>query len=81
MLTTCLSDSDPALASDSESDDALTSEVARIIDCSAATVRAYERRGWLHARRTRGGVRIFSRFECERFRAARDRKQGTSDAA
>lgn len=44
----------------------LTSEVARILSCSAETVRNKERAGVLTAIRTPTGVRIFNRLDVER---------------
>jgi excisionase family DNA binding protein len=44
-------------------EDLLVSEVARLLDCSSDKVRDLERRGVLRARRTGGGVRVFSRAE------------------
>jgi DNA-binding transcriptional MerR regulator len=46
-------------------------DVARALDVGPDVVRAYERRGKLHAIRTAGGVRLFSKVEVYRF--ARER--------
>jgi excisionase family DNA binding protein len=42
-------------------------DVARALNVGPDVVRAYERRGRLHAVRTAGGVRLFSKTEVERF--------------
>lgn len=52
-------------------DPVLTGEVARLLDVSEETVRAYDRRGVLRARRTSSGVRIFDRDDVERLRRSR----------
>jgi excisionase family DNA binding protein len=49
----------------------LTSEVARILDVSAETVRLWERQGRLRAAKTSGGVRLFDRRDVEQL--ARER--------
>jgi excisionase family DNA binding protein len=49
----------------------LTSDVARILDCTPDYVRQLERAGQLHAAKTEGGVRLFDRGDVERF--ARER--------
>jgi len=54
-----------------ESAKLLTSDVARILDCSTDNVRLLERSGQLHADKTEGGVRLFDRRDVERF--ARER--------
>jgi DNA-binding transcriptional MerR regulator len=54
-----------------ESGKLLTSDVARILDCSTDNVRLLERSGKLHADKTAGGVRLFDRKSVEQF--ARDR--------
>jgi excisionase family DNA binding protein len=54
----------------------LTSEVARILDVSAETIRLWERSGRLPARKTEKGVRLFDRRDVERLareRQARER--------
>jgi DNA-binding transcriptional MerR regulator len=49
----------------------LSSEVARIKDVTPATVRQWEQRGLLPAKRTASGTRIFSRSEVEKFQPPR----------
>ena len=41
-------------------DPVLTSEAARILEVSNETIRAWDRRGVLKARRTTSGVRVFA---------------------
>lgn len=45
----------------------LTSEVSRLLNVSAQTVRSWERRGLIHAVKTDRGVRVFDRVDVERF--------------
>jgi len=52
----------------------ITSEVARELGCTPATVRLMERRGELPAIRTASGVRLFRRVDVERVRAARQQE-------
>jgi DNA-binding transcriptional MerR regulator len=54
-----------------ESKKLLTSDVARILDCSTDNVRFLERSGKLPADKTAGGWRVFDRTSVEQF--ARDR--------
>lgn len=54
-----------------ESAKLLTSDVARILECSTDNVRLLERSGQLRADKTEGGVRLFDRKDVEQF--ARDR--------
>lgn len=53
------------------SDPVQTGEAARILHVSEETVREYDRRGVLKARRTTRGVRIFEREDVERLRRSR----------
>jgi excisionase family DNA binding protein len=54
------------------SDLVLTSEAARILGVSAQSVRQWERSGRLHATKTAGGVRLFSRTDVEEMRRSID---------
>jgi excisionase family DNA binding protein len=45
----------------------LTSDVAKILECSTDNVRLLERTGRLHAEKTEGGVRLFQRDAVEQF--------------
>jgi len=56
-------------------DGILTSEASRILGVSAQSVRSWERRGLLHAIKTTGGVRVFSRRHIVEFAEARQREQ------
>lgn len=56
-----------------------TADVARILNVTCASVRAYERKGQLRADRTAGGIRLFKRSEVERFR--RERNEGLRSQA
>ena len=49
----------------------LTSDVARILNCTPDYVRQLERAGQLAASKTESGVRLFNRVDVERF--ARER--------
>jgi len=53
----------------------LTSEAARILGISAQAVRERENLGRLHAAKTAGGVRLFSRSDVEDMRRALDDKR------
>jgi excisionase family DNA binding protein len=59
----------------------LTSEVARILDVSAETVRLWERNGRLRAQKTEKGVRLFDRADvvalAERLAREREGQQRT----
>jgi excisionase family DNA binding protein len=59
----------------------LTSAVARILGVSADRVRMLERDGQLPAQRTEGGVRLFSRADVMRLKAARERAMRRSSSA
>jgi len=50
-----------------------TSDAARILEISADTVRANERRGKLHALKTAKGQRLFRREDVLAFKRARKR--------
>jgi DNA-binding transcriptional MerR regulator len=49
----------------------LTSDVAKILDCSTDNVRVLERTGQLHAVKTPSGVRIYDPEEVDRLARAR----------
>jgi excisionase family DNA binding protein len=57
----------------------LTSEVSRLLDVSAQTIRLWERLGRLRATKTEKGVRLFSRADVEQLalELERQRNQGT----
>ena len=59
------------------SDPMFTSEAARILKVSNETVRAWNRRGVLKAKRTASGVRVFARDEVERLRRSLDERRKT----
>ena len=62
-------------------DPVFTSEVARMLTIANETVRAWERRGILKARRTTSGVRVFSRAEVEQLRRSLDEQRRTEEPA
>jgi predicted phosphohydrolase len=59
----------------SADDPVLVSEAARLLNKSVATIRKWEARGLLHARRTASGTRVFARGEIEQLRASLDRSE------
>jgi DNA-binding transcriptional MerR regulator len=52
-----------------------TSAVARLLELSAESVRAFERAGKLLATRTESGMRLFRRADVERLAAERRRRR------
>lgn len=52
----------------------MTSQAARILDRSAASVREYERKGLLHAMKTADGRRIFREDDVRKLAAELSRK-------
>lgn len=68
---------DPAL----DDFDLLTGDAARLLDSGSEAVRAHERAGRLHPRRTARGIRLFSRREVEALAAARAQRRVTKSAA
>src|SRR5262245_41230973 len=60
-------------------------DAARLAECAAETIRDNERRGRIKALKTVRGVRVFTRSEVERFKAARaarvERRQRRGDDA
>lgn len=62
-----------------------TSAVARLLELSSESVRAYERAGKLPATRTENGMRLFRRADVERLRRQREmqaaRRRGEPVAA
>lgn len=62
--------------------DLLSQDAAKILKVSADTVRLYESRGLLKARRTVSGVRLFRREDVEKFARERTaRKSAVTSAA
>lgn len=58
--------------------DLLPQDAAKVIGVSADTIRWYESRGLLRARRTISGVRLFNREDVERFARERAAKRASS---
>jgi hypothetical protein len=57
----------------------LTSDLARLIDRSAATVRVATAKGRLHASlRTPGGVHVYTREDVDRYLAERAARRGAA---
>lgn len=57
----------------------LTTEASRILQVSAETVRVWERRGYLSAIRTAGGVRLFARADVQRLAQERQSQLKAAD--
>ena len=62
----------------SADDPVLVSEAARLLNKSVATIRKWEARGLLHARRTASGTRVFARREIEELRDSLDRSDNSA---
>ncbi|MFL6213609.1 MAG: MerR family transcriptional regulator [Blastocatellia bacterium] len=56
----------------------IASEAAKLLDCTAANIRALERAGKVPALRTASGVRIFRREDVDRLALERQRKRDAS---
>ena len=59
-------------------DPMLTGEAARLLEIAQDTLREWDRRGLLKARRTPSGVRVFARDEVERL--AEQRRQARRES-
>jgi excisionase family DNA binding protein len=58
----------------------IASEAAKLLDCTAANIRALERAGKLPALRTESGVRIFRREDVDRLAVERKQQQKAKEA-
>ena len=58
----------------------MASEVAEVLGCTPANVRALERAGRLRAERTKTGVRIFRVEDVERLAAEREQQKANASA-
>jgi excisionase family DNA binding protein len=56
------------------------SDVAKILGVTPDAIRGLDRRGWLRANRTLGGVRLFRSSDVERLRQRREKKRAAGRA-